>query len=425
MPSIQLNNGIHLHVIPGDRFKTEFLSISMTRPLRAEENTQNALLPYVLAAGCRTYGGQKGLNMALEELYGARLQPSVRKRGAYQSTGFTLSFLKNRFALEGEDISGRCLDVLRNVLLDPMTQGEGFDPTILGLEKNNLREKILSRVNDKMLYGVDRCTALMAQGTPWALSELGEAEVLEREVISPDNLYRHYRKWLTQSRIEVVYVGSMEPEEMAKQLEARFGDLHSVELEMKAQPVDVSQGQKGQVTETMALAQCKVTMGMTTGITVDDPLYFPMLMAVAVYGGGPTSKLFMNVREKMSLCYYAAARYSKANGQILVYSGIEQANLEVATAEILHQLEQLQQGQVTEEEFLAAQKSVVNALRSQQDSPAHLEEFLLSEQMASHPLDEQEYIGRVMQVTREQAVQAAAHIQLQITHVLQGEEANH
>lgn len=416
-----LTNGIVLRTVHTDRFKTDYLTLTWVRPMTDRENTKNALLPYVLKAGCAPYGNLKQLNIALKENYGATLACVLRKRGNYQCFGYAMSFLKDKYAFHGDCISDKCLEILSHVVLSPVQKNGAFDADILRVEKNNLKEKIESRSNDKIVYGIDRCSSLMCKGSPFALSELGEVEGLTESVNTPDIMFQHYRKVMESSHVEVFYVGGMDIDQVAEKLEQKLGELHSVDMPLTAGPLDVSGGEKGTITETLPVNQCKLTMGFTTGVMVDDADYCPMVMANMVFGGGPTSKLFLNVREKLSLCYYAAARYNKLNGQVLVYSGVQAENVQKAEDEIKNQLSQLQQGNVTEEEFEAARKSVVNALRASQDSPSALEDFGLSEHFGSHPRTVEQFIQELLQVTKADAVRAAGKMQLHTIHVLKGE----
>lgn len=416
-----LSNGIVLRTVHTDRFKTDYLTLTWVRPMTDQENTKNALLPYVLKAGCAPYGSLKQLNIALKENYGATLGCVLRKRGNYQCFGYAMSFLKDAYAFEGDCISDKCIEILSHVVLSPIQKNGAFDADILRVEKNNLKEKIESRSNDKIVYGIDRCSALMCKGTPFALSELGEVEGLTEEVNTPDVMYQHYRKVMESSHVEAFYVGDMDIEQLACKLEQKLAGLHSVQMPLAAGALDISGGEKGTITEVLPVSQCKLTMGFATGITLDEEEYPAMVMANMVFGGGPTSKLFMNVREKLSLCYYAAARYNKLNGQVLVYSGVQAENVQKAEQEIKNQLAQLQQGNVTDEEFEAAKKSAVNSLRASQDSPSSLEDFGLSEHFGRHPRTVQQFIAQLLDVTKEQAVRAAGHMQLHTIHVLKGE----
>lgn len=417
MQSIKMKNGMTLHVIPTDQFKTEALSITFFQPMEEEKNGKRALLPYVLRSGCQDYGSLKGINQELQRQYSAALSVYVRKKGHYQGVGYFLTYLDDRLAFGGECISDACLELLKNVLLHPITKDGAFDADIVAQEKKNLKDLLESRMNDKILYGLDKCNQHMCKGSPYALSEYGRMEDFGEEGITGASLYEAYQELLQNARCELVYIGRKDGAEMAAKLEQVLGEIHPGALALDAQPLDVSGSQGGEVTEELSINQCKLTMGFTTGVTVEEDV-FPTMMANVIFGGGPTSKLFMNVREKLSLCYYATSRYDNITGQILVYSGIEKKNLDVAKAEILHQLEELKQGKVTDEEFDAAKMSVINSLRTAKDSTAAMESVVVSNLFRKEPMTVDQMIEEIRRVTKEDAIQAAQKIQPHTTYIL-------
>ncbi len=404
---------MNINFIKTDKFKTKFISIAFAQELRSDSNTVNALIPDILKTSCGRYDGQRGLNIALQNEYGASLAASVRKKGAYQIMSFTSSFLKNKYAINNEDVETAVLNILKAVIMEPKIKNGGFDEEIVEIEKKNLRERIESKINDKTTYGIEKCTEIMWGDSPYALSEMGKLEDIDK--IDGKMLYSAYQKMLEDSEITITVIGDNHDRAVSL-----FSDLQGGRVKKGASNLECSE--KGEITEKIDINQCKLTMTFTTGVTGDDADYFPMLLASSVWGGGPTSKLFMNVREKLSLCYYAAARYSKANGQITVYSGVENKNLGVAKAEIINQLNDLKNGVVTDEEFLATKISIINSLRSYNDSQYAMEDFAVGESFFKVPITVEEAVVKVNAVTKEDAIKAAQKIKANTVFVLSGGE---
>jgi len=412
-PSVTLNT------IKTDKFKNAFVTVSFLSPLEPVRNTENALIPRVLMGSSEKYGDLRRLNVELDRLYGAQLLPMCRKKGETQLVGFAMSFICDEYALGGEKVFDGAVSLLGEVLLHPKTEKGGFDPAVAELEKRQLREKLQSRINDKMRYGVERCHEIMCEGEPFALSASGAEEDIDG--VTPEGLYKRYRDLLRTAPVEIFYIGPADEGEV----EAAFSRMfRGIEREPKDCPA-TTVGRAGEirvVEEKMDVTQCKLTIGCRTGVRACDDDYCALALANAVFGGGPTSKLFMNVREKLSLCYYASSAVDKLKGIITVYSGVDQKNIDRAREEIEAQLNDLKAGRVTDDEIEAARLVIINALRAAADSPASMEDFALGGTLCGKKVTFEEQIEGIKAVTREQMLAAARKIVPDTVFVIKGEK---
>ena len=402
-----------------DRFKTACFSLSLIRPLRREEAAMNALLPAVLLRGSAVHPDIRSISAFLDEMYGASIGALVRKNGQIQTTGFYASFLEDRFAESGEQILGSMVGFLRELLLEPKLEGGAFSPEYVASEKRNLQNTIESALNDKRYYASHKMLELLCGDDGYGVSRLGTVE--EVEAITPEGLFDHYRKILETSRVEIFYCGSMNPEKAAALFQKSFTELGT------ENPVQVFQegfrpsGEVRQAEEVMDVAQGKLAMGFSTSCRAGDP-EFPALMVLnAVYGSGMTCKLFENVREKLSLCYYISTVIHGAKGLMTLAAGIDAKDLDRAKAEIQAQLTACCRGEISEEELDAAKQSILSSLQTIGDSPSQMEDYALYRRLSGQNMDIISYSSAISAITVEDAARAARRIRLEAIYFLRGQ----
>lgn len=418
MQSITLLPGVQLTAVQTEQFKTDLLCVSFCQELSPETNTQIALLSRVLKGCGGSLGNREALNRRLSELYGAELFGYVQKKGDVQVMGLGLQTVADCYALAGEALQKEGLSLLLDVLLALLNKG--FDSAIVALEKENLKKAIESLRNDKKTYGVIRCTELMCAGQRYALSEFGD--LAKVDAITPQELLDCWSRLLQTGRMELFFMGRAPLEQIAEPLKQALSALRGEPTSAEALSKVAVRQEIQTVREQMEVVQCKLTMGLVTGITGNEEQFPALMVANAVFGGGPTSKLFMNVREKLSLCYYAASRLEKHKGIIMVYAGVERDKLEPAIQEIEKQLKSTQAGEISDEEFLAAKKLLTHALRATADSPTQTLDFQLGETLCHTGRSIPDLIEAIERVTPQQAVDAIAATRIDTIHILQPEE---
>ena len=350
----ELVPGVELISVSTDKFKTGTLSVSLIAPLRRETVTANALLLGVLYRGSEKYPDIQAISAAEDELYGLALSPSVRQRGEAQCLSLVGSFIDDSFALDGTAVLEGAAAFMGEILLHPAVEHGAFRADYVESEGRNLADLIRAQVNDKHAWSKRRLVEVMCQGEPYALDRHGFAE--EAEHMEPAALWERYRALLGEAGVVFCYVGAAPVERVEKALRAAFAPLltprsrtlpdHTV--------IPAPKGDLREQTDRMDVAQGKLALGFRTGgIDLRSPEYPALLVCNAVYGGTPNAKLFMNVRERLSLCYFAGSVVNKYKGIMLVSSGVEFANFQVAKDEILAQLDKLRAGDFTDEELHA------------------------------------------------------------------------
>jgi len=415
---IELLPGVHLRAVQTDKFKTGCLSVNFLRPLCREEASLNALLPSVLLRGTKSFPDMQKISMHLDDLYGASVGTLIRKKGEVHICGFYADFIEDEYVPGGEPVFSAVCDFLRELILEPVTENGVFLRSYVENEKVNLCNTLAAEINDKRSYAVIRLLRTMCRGEQVAVPRLGEREAVE--AVTAETLYAHYRSLLETSRVEVLYTGRKSAGEVADRLHAMLHDLPRGELVSVGTEVIRRAGESREVSDAMDVTQGKLTMGFRTGCVCTNAEYPALLLLNAVFGGGVTSKLFRNVREKLSLCYYASSSIEKYKGIMVVSSGIEFANYEVTKGEILHQLEDCREGNITAEELEQARKYLISAFRSAQDRPGSVDEFYLGQAIVGLTGTIDDLIAALQTVTKEQVAAAAQSLTLDTVYFLKG-----
>ena len=410
--------GVTLRSCRDDRFKQGCLSFQLVRPMAKEESAQNVLIPSVLLRGTKRCPDLRAITENLDELYGASVSPLVRRVGDYQTTGLYCGFMDDRFALPGDQVLAPMLRFLEEILLDFPTEGEGFLPAFVEGEKKNLISTIESERNDKSVYAMGKLLKTMCRGDSFGLPRLGEAE--DVAVIDPAELLTHYRKILRESRIEIFYVGSAPAETVAEYLSPLLLRLGGREGALPPQtPFHPCPGQN--VTETMDVSQGKLCMGFATPIVNRDAEFPAMQVFNTIFGAGMTSKLFLNVREAMSLCYRIGSSYYGAKGILTVGAGIDFDKEQLTRDEILRQLDACRRGEITQEELTAGKEALLSSLRATSDSPGAIEGYYATAHLSGLNMTPERYMEAVEKVSIADVVVAAQTVTLHSTYFLKGE----
>lgn len=420
----ELFPGVWLRAVHTNKFKSSYLSVTLLTPLAKETAGANALIPEVLRRGTAVHPDMEALSAALDELYGGAIEPAVRKKGETQCVGFVASFLDDAYALKGEKLLEPAADLLGELLLKPYTENGVFSAGYTAGEKANLIDRIRAQINDKRTYAVQRLTQEMCKYEAFGVDKLGDEESVS--AITPESLWQRYQELLRTARVEVYYCGSADPDRVAEALRAALDKLPVNEDRVDPEcSVRVTAGPEPiLVEETMDVSQGKLTMGFRTGgLTCWEEDYPALTMCNAVFGGTTLSKLFMNVREKLSLCYYASSMMEKMKGLVLVSSGIEFDKYQTALDEILAQLENIRRGEIEDWELEGARRTLISGHLSTLDDQGRQEEFWLGQAAAGLDATVEELAAQFETVTREQVAAAAQKLELDTIYFLKGKEA--
>ena len=417
----ELMPGVFLSHLRSDKFKTACMSVTLLTQLRRETAAMNAVIPFVLNRGTTRYGDMEQLSRRMDELYGAAVEPVVRRIGEIQCIGFYGSFPEPDYLPGGEALLGDTCALMAQLLLDPVTRGGLLLPQYVDSEREKLLDIIRSRMNDKRSYALTRCIEEMCCYEDFAVSRFGSES--EAENIHYKKLTRHYRELIQTCPVEIFYCGKTDFKAVSAAMREAFSTMPRGEIDYDIGTdlrMNAVEDHVRFVEEEMDVTQGKLVLGFRLGECMEEPDIPALYVFNAVYGSGATSKLFMNVREKLSLCYYASSAVYLHKGIMLVSSGIEFDKLDAARDEILAQLDSVRRGEITDDELRSAKKSVASDLRAVQDSIGELEGFYLSQALDGLDYGPAELAALAEDVTKEDVQAIAKSIECDLIYFLKG-----
>ena len=414
---------VWLTALQTDKFKTGCLSATLLTQLDRETAAENAVMPYVLRRGTSSLNDMRAISARLDGLYGAAVEPRVRKLGEIQALGFLADFPEERYLPESGELES-IVKLVGELWLSPNTRGGLLLPDYVDSERDKLLERIESLRNDRRSWAMRRLIENMCACEPYAVSALGGAD--EAENLHYVKLTKDYRARLASSPMEFFYCGSRSGEEVAERIQNAMLLLPRSEIDLELGTdvrMNALEAEPRYFTEEMDITQGNLAMGYRLGSCMNDPDEAAIRVFNAVFGGCVTSKLFANVREKLSLCYYASSSVDLLKGILTVSSGIDFDKYEPALAEINAQLDSLRGGEITPDELSGAKKAVANALRQYPDSPLELEDFYLRQAVQGLDASPEDMAALVEDVTADQVADIARGVELDAVYFLKGEDA--
>ena len=413
----EIMQDVFLTYLPAQRFKTSRMTVQLIAPLQRETAAANALLPAVLRRGTVRCPDMESLSAALDTLYGANVDYTVRKKGERQCVGFAAGFIDDAFTPHGEKLLEPVSAMLGELLLDPVTHGGRFLSSYVESEKANLIDAIRGLKNDKRDWADIRLMQEMCAGEPYSVLRLGDEETAGR--ITNQSLYVHGQALMASSRVEVIYCGSAEAQRVEDAVLTALAALpRGAQTALPEVQHIQAPDTPRRIVETMDVTQGKLAMGYRC--SSDD--YPAMVLANLIFGGTSNSKLFLNVRERLSLCYYASSSYARSKNIMTVSSGVEQKDCDRAMEEIARQLTAVQNGEWEDWEQDGALQAMLSSLTSLPDSQGALENFYLGQIAAGVEETPEELAAALEQVTKERIVAAAQTVKPDTVYFLRGKE---
>ncbi|AIQ36443.1 zinc protease [Paenibacillus sp. FSL R5-0345] len=412
--------GLRIHVMPTKAFKTYAISLYAGIPLDENTVTSTALAPFVLRRGTATYPETTQFRERLEELYGAGFGFDIYKRGDYQIVQFRMDTINDSFVQNQENLLEQSFAFLGEVLTRPLVEDGSFRPSYVATERETVRKKLESIVNDKIRYAAERCIEEMCRNEPYRLHPLGQRADLDR--ITPKSLYESYNSWLDEAILDLYVVGDTTVDEVEKLVQRHFGRIQSEVGLYSSKFVPVSVNEVRTVEEKLDVSQGKLNLGLRTSITYKDDSYASALMYNGILGGYPHSKLFVNVREKASLAYYASSRYDGHKGIGTIQSGIETQNYGKAVDIIEKQLEEMKAGNISDLELSQTKAMIRNQLSEIPDSAFEMISYDFNRQLSGKDRTADQLLQQVEQIGAEDVKAAAVTFQLDTIYFLTGKE---
>ena len=411
-------DGVNFRSVRDTKFKTVRMSVNFLLPIQKQTAASNAILPFLLSRASREYPDFTKLGERLAELYGAELSADVQKLGDVQLLSLSASGIADRYALHGENVSTELSKLLCSILFDPPFENGLFPQDGFEQEKRQTVELIDSEYNDKRTYARQRCEEIMCKNEPYGINRYGSKEDIKN--LKREELTDVWRYMIRHAKIEIMVLGDCDPQPVFDGFYSAFQKLGKRSAVACPTENIKKAGQVNDVTEKIDIAQSKLVLGFRAAVSLQDEQVEAVKLMVTLFGGTPSSKLFLNVREKLSLCYYCSAIFISMKGIMLVQSGVETKNVDKAKEEILFQLEEIKKGNFDDDEINAAKLSMCNNYRSLSDSLGGLEAWYLSQTFANYVKRPEEAAAIISSVTRQQIIDAANMVTLDTVYRLVG-----
>ena len=409
---------VHCCAIAVNRFKTSRFVLQIALPLQlsnARQTAAGALLPFLLHRSCATYPTPRALENKLADLYGATLGASVQKLGEAQLLSIALNAIDDRFALHDEHIAEGCADLLLDLLFAPKLEHRLFSYSAIELEKRLLIERLESEQGDKRKTAQNRCDALMCSQEAYGLNPLGEPEAIA--ALTAEDITQAWYNLLETAPMQLTMVSNASCEGVCKALKARFAGLKRKPVMPQTEFIATA-GELKSIREEQLVEQANLVMGFRAGINSASEQHYALRVMNDCFGGSIHSKLFMNVREKMSLCYMIYAAFHRFKGIITVHAGIDNEKFDQARDAILDMLKQMQAGEFSDEDLANSQRGLCDTFTTAIDLPESLANWYSSSLISGQFSTPEEACAQVNAVTREQVIAAAKGVMLDTVYLL-------
>ncbi len=410
--------GVSLNVLPTEKFKSNLMVVKLSVPLRAETATHYSLLTNVLSRCCEEYPTLKSFNIALEQLYAADLDAYVAKSGEVQNICFKLSCIENAYTYDKSDVLAGAMRLMGCMIFKPLLERGVFPSYVVESEKKNLKEEIDSLKEDKARYALNRCIRNMCADEAYSVSVGGESDVLEG--IDGAELFDVYQSLIKTAPVSIFFVGNTDANTVAEYCKRYLPFENREDVLYKTEQRDAG-GEIKRLTEKTNAVQSKLCMGFRTGITIYEDSYAAMLLACEILGS-PCGKLFVNVREKLGLCYYCTPVLDGIKGIMTVSAGIDSADRDRAEEAILQQITDLQNGKISDYELAAAKAAALAAYKEIYDSPGSMISWYSTRRSLGIGITPEEMAAKIQTLTENDIATAAKTLKADTFYMLEGED---
>lgn len=411
---ISLKPGINLHIINTNKFKTNLVAVFLTTPLNKENVTKNALIPMILRRGSKTLKNLEEINNKLDEMYGASFDCGIDKTGDNQILKFYMESINNNFLPENENLLKESIEVLFDLIFNPEIKNNSFKDEYVNSEKENLKQIIQGKIDNKAKYAYERCIEEMYKGKPFGLYKFGNIEELEK--INAKDLYEYYKKLISECKIDIFISGEID-ESIEKDVVSIL-NLNEREPVYNKKSEELEEGRNTQtIEEHKDVSQGKLVIGLQVGKKDKDSKYSAIIYN-AILGGTPTSKMFQNVREKAHLAYVAGSNYVRQKNNVFIRCGIEIENYQKALDLIKVQIEDMKKGDFTEEDIKNAKTSIISTIKAipeEQDSEIT---YNFGQEISGQKMKYEEYEQKINEVTKQSIIDIANSVKIDTIYFL-------
>ena len=412
----KIADGVYFSSITDKRYKKNLISVAFSTQLSEDTATENVIVPVLLTKCNSKLPTYKAFNNKMSRLYASGIGGTAGRQYDLQTISFGAYYLDDIYALSGEKMTGIMTDILIDCLTSPVTENGVFSEKFVELEKKTVIDNIETAINDKRSYAIERAMKTICKGEPASVCSYGTVE--KAKLITPDSAYKAYRRMLETMPCEIICTGCSDFDGVAEKFAAAFEKVGRHDIENTTIALSPVKTQTEEVTERLTVNQSKLVLGFKSHSDDDAAL----VLLQKIFGGTTSSKLFRNVREKMSLCYSCSAARNDLKGIMLVNSGVENENIEKTKEAVIDQLEEIKNGNFTNEDINFAEMAIKNDFKSVADSAGNVSNWYFDCIRKNDIVTPEEKLGRYLGVSKERIIAAAKSMVLDSVYVLTGNE---
>ena len=415
----EIKQGIKVHCIETKKFKTNLMTAVITLPLNRERVTFNSVIPAVLKRGTENLKTQEEIAKKLEEMYGAEFDCGIEKIGDNHVLKFYLETLNDNFIPKDykENLTAESINLLLDIIFNPYTENNKFKEEYVEAEKNNIKLLIQAKIDNKDAYALNSCIEEMYKEKPYSLYKYGYIEDLEK--INAQNLYEYYKEIIEKAKIDIFFSGDINAKEIEQEVEENCKIKELVGRDAKI-IVNKEEKQKQEIKnkeDKMDVTQGKLVIGLDVNYTSENAK-FPISIYNVILGESATSKLFQNVREKASLAYTARSNYVRQKSNIFIRCGIKIENFDKALEIIKKQLEDMKNGDFTEEDLENAKKYMISGITSIQDEQDSEVTYYIGQELSEKFTTFEKYAKKIEEVSMQDVKDVANSIDINTIYFL-------
>ncbi|MDR3156799.1 MAG: insulinase family protein [Lactobacillales bacterium] len=411
-----MTESVHLLMIPTKKYKTVKIVLRFSAPLEEGTRASRSLLSNVMETNSKKFPLQTDISRYLAELYGADFQSYVDRKGDIHRVNFVLTIVNDSY-VENKNLLEEAVGFLKEIIFHPNIKDGSFNSETFQLEQDNLIQSIESLADDKGFYAKMRLQELYYKSSK-AQGGTNFGTVDEVRELDPKKLAAAYHEMMLTNSVDILVMGDIKK----KRVQELFASFPFVARESLKTQIFYDEPYTNVIeerTELEELAQSKLCLAYHLPIKFSDPSYFPLQVFNGLFGGFPHSKLFMNVREKESLAYYASSSFDSFRSFLMVTVGIDGKNREKVLKLIQTQLLSIAVGKFTRLEFFQTKRMLKNLYLEALDSMDVVIEYeFMNALLPNANFTKQEWLKLLEQVSEEEVMEVAKEIKLQAVFFL-------
>jgi len=412
-----IGEGMTLTRIIDPKYKTNIVRVRFVVPIDPENTGTNSLLMSLLVTSNSEIRSRSELSSKFMGLYGTSIGSIAGNVSDYQAMGISMNMIMDKYTIGSEVISEEAVRQLLLCVLSPDITDGKFNENYFRLRKQELLDNIAASVNDKRTYAYLKAKEVIYEGEPAANTDFGTAE--RAESITQEELMAQYRYLLESAVIDITVCGGGEIDGAVDMLKEAFSKLERKSVvKVDYRTLSPLKNEVCVKEEYMDVKQCKMFMAYKSDY---DDIYVCKVMS-CLLGGSAFSKLFLNVREKLSLCYGCDSYYSELKGVMLIESGVDAVNIEKAQEAIREQVKILQGGGFTEEELENTKMYIKSNFMANYDSEWDMAAWYRAQNSRGTAYTPEEVCDIVDRITAEQVTECAKSFKEDTVFVLKAKE---